>query len=338
MKRVTYLGLPILLIGILATSSLAQDQPKWKDNKEYEDYMLVWNEKDFPKKAANAEKFFVDHKDADPLALIQVYNMMILSYAQAGNWAKALETADRMNQLAPKLTDADKLQSQRVGMLAAANLKNNPKTIEYAQNVLKMNDKDLNALVTLSSLLSQTLPNDEKTKQTQLTQSLEYTRRALAVPRPQGTADAQWNPIQLQLHQTACLVLLNQGKNGESISECQAALKVNNKDSYSWYLIGLSHKAELVPLVKRYNEATDKYNANRSADQITLDELRSVMTGAEKIASDKKDETLDAFARAVAAGGPAAAEARKELQGLFTGSPEELNRLIEEKKSQLGDN
>jgi hypothetical protein len=44
MKRIAYWGLPILLLGALATSGFAQD-PKWKDNKEYEDYIAVYNEK-----------------------------------------------------------------------------------------------------------------------------------------------------------------------------------------------------------------------------------------------------------------------------------------------------
>jgi hypothetical protein len=101
-------------------------------------------------------------------------------------------------------------------------------------------------------------------------------------------------------------------------------------------LIGLSQKAALVDLVKKYNEALVKYNENRAADQVTVEDLRSIMQGAEKVASDKKDETLDAFARSVAAGGPAGTQAREELQKLFTGTPDELNRLIEEKKSQLG--
>src|SRR5262245_38063875 len=113
MKRIAYWGLPILLIGALATPAFTQD-PKWKDTKEYDDYMMVWNEKDAVKKAANAEKFYVDHKDADPIALTQVYQMMILSYAQSGNWAKALETVERMGQLAPKLTDPQKLQYYQI--------------------------------------------------------------------------------------------------------------------------------------------------------------------------------------------------------------------------------
>jgi hypothetical protein len=124
--------------------------------------------------------------------------------------------------------------------------------------------------------------------------------------------------------------VLRTGENTESIAECQSALKINSKDSYSWYLIGLSHKTALIDLSKRYNDAVDKYNANRTADQITVDDLRAIMQGAEKIASDKRDETLDAFARSVAAG--LRQQAREELQKIFTGTPDELNRLIEEKK------
>jgi hypothetical protein len=239
--------------------------------------------------------------------------------------------------LAPRLTDAQKLQYYQIGMLAGVNLKNNAKTAEYAEKVLSMNATDLNALVTLSSLLSQTLPTEETAKQAQLNRTLDVTRRALAQPRPAaGYTDAQWNGIRLQLHQTACLVLLNQNKHTESIAECQEALKINGKDSYAWYLIGLSHKTALIDLSKKYNDAVEKYNANRTADPITVDDLRAVMVGAEQIASAKRDETLDAFARSVAAGGPAGQQAREELQKIFTGTPEELNRLIEEKKSQLG--
>ena len=104
MKRIANWALPLLLIGALTTPALAQAQqaqpaqaePKWKDNKEYTDYMLVYDEKDPAKKAANAEKFFVDHKEADPIALTHVFKMMYLGYANAGNWVKVLETYDRM--------------------------------------------------------------------------------------------------------------------------------------------------------------------------------------------------------------------------------------------------
>ena len=105
MKKIAFWALPLLLIAAVTTNGFAQD-PKWKDNKEYEDYKAVYDEKDLAKKATAAEKFFVDHKDADPIALTNMYHMLILAYANGSNWAKTLETVERFN-LGPKLTDAD---------------------------------------------------------------------------------------------------------------------------------------------------------------------------------------------------------------------------------------
>jgi hypothetical protein len=76
----------------------------WVNSKAYEDFRLIFDEKDDIKKAARAEQFLVDHSNADPTALTNVYSMMFLAYASAGNWAKVLETFDRIS-LAPKLTD-----------------------------------------------------------------------------------------------------------------------------------------------------------------------------------------------------------------------------------------
>jgi tetratricopeptide (TPR) repeat protein len=348
MKRIANWALPLLLIGALTAPALAQAQapsalqqePKWKDNKEYTDYMVVYDEKDHAKKAANAEKFFVDHKDVDPIALTHVFKMMYLGYANAGNWVKVLESYDRMGTLGPKLTDAEKQQYTQIALVAAANSKNNPRTIELAEKILKDDPNNFNALITLSGVLSGTLPTSNPQKDAQITKTLEITKRALAQPRPQGVADAQWNPIQVQLRETSCLMLLNQIKYQESIAECQAAIKLNPKDSYAWYWIGLSHRAALIDLSKKYNEAVDKYNANRTADQLVLDELRAAMQGAEKVASDKRDETADAFARAAAIGGDAGKQALTELQKIFEGTPQgtpqAINDLIEQKKSQLG--
>jgi hypothetical protein len=338
MRKIAFWALPLLLAAAFTANGFAQatcGDPKWKDNKEYEDYKVVYDEKDLAKKATIAEKFFVDHKDADPCALTNMYHMLILAYANGSNWAKTLETVERFN-LGPKLTDADKAKYTEFGLLAATNLNNNAKVIEYANKVLATSPTNLNALISKSRALSQDLPTQDPAKSTRLAEVLEVTNKALAQPKPQGVTDAQWNPIQQQLHETACLMLLNQNKYADSIGACQAALKVNGKDGYAWYLIGMSRKAELKPLLDKYKEALDKYNAERTADQITVDENRALYQGREKVASDKRDEAVDAFARAAAIGGSASAESMKELKNLFMGTPEELNKLIEEKKAQTG--
>jgi tetratricopeptide (TPR) repeat protein len=329
MKRIAYWALPLLLISALATKGLAQEV-KWTDNKEYEDYRLVYDEKDLVKKAALAEKFFVDHKNADPIALTQMYTMMLLSYANAGNWAKTLETIER-SALGPKLTDEEKKRNTQIGLLAASNLKDNKKIVEYAEKVLKDDPKNLTALIALSGVLFGTVPATNSGPH--IARTLDITKQALALPRPaQGYTDPQWNQTQQGLRDTTCLMLLNQQKYSDSIAECQAAIKLNPKDAYAWYWIGLSHRAGFVDLNKSYNDAVKKYNDGRAGPQLEVDELRATMQGAEKVASDKLNEALDAFATAAAIGGAAGDQALAEMKKLFTGTPEELTKLINSKK------
>jgi tetratricopeptide (TPR) repeat protein len=203
--------------------------------------------------------------------------------------------------------------------------------IEYAEKVLKDDPKNISAAVTLSNVLSATMPASNQ--EPHIAKTLEATKLALSLPRPaQGYTDAQWNQVQQQLHDTACLMLLNQKKYAESIAECQAALKVNPKDAYAHYWIGLSRRAAFVDLNKQYQAAVDKYNANRTAPQLELDDLRAAMQGAQKVAQDKLDETLDSFAAAAAIGGDAGTQALAEMKKLFTGTPEELQKLIDGKK------
>ncbi|HET9216299.1 MAG TPA: hypothetical protein VFR18_04935 [Terriglobia bacterium] len=329
MKKITSWTLALLLIGTVTVSGFAQNV-NWKGN-EYPEYMAVFNEPDQAKKAGLAEKWLADHKDADPIALTQIYQFMLLGYARAGNWPKTLESLERMD-MATKLTDADKKQYDLIGMLAASNVKNNAKTIEYAEKVLKNDPKNFNALITLSGVLSATVPASGPTKDAHIERTLKVTRDALALPKPAEIADAQWNPIQSQLRQTSCLMLLNQQKYSDSITECQAALKINPKDAFAWYWIGLSHRAALIDLSKKYNESVDLYNASRDKGQLVVDEMRAAMQGAEKVASDKRDETVDAFARAAAIGGEAGKQAMQELQKIFPGTPDELTQLINAKK------
>ena len=336
MKSITHWALPLLLISALATTGFAQE-PKWNSNKEYEDFSAVYKEMDYAKKAALAEKFLVDHKNADPVYLTQAFQMMILSYANGSNWLKTLETVERQN-LAPKLTDADKKNYNQIGLLAATNLKNNAETLKYADRVLTDDPNNLNALITLSNLLSQTLPATEPAKTAALQRTLDITKRALAQPKPANVAEGQWNPIQLQLHQTTCMVLLNQHKYPESMAECQAALKINPKDSYAWYLIGMSLKVDLADKAAKYVKSVQNFNDVRTtANPIELDELKATIQSMEKIAEDQRAETLDAFAKSAAAGGPAATQAREEIQKI-TNNAEETNKLIEEKKGQPGNN
>lgn len=339
MRKTAYLGLSLLLVTAFATSALAQaapQQPQWNSTAEYDAYITAFNEKDFAKKAQLAEKFLADFPKAAPQYRQDAYVMIVLSYAQIPNWAKAVEWIDKMPQLGPTIDPAMKRQFLIIGLTGSNQLKNNTKIKEYAEKVLAVDPNEINALYTLSGLLAGSLPADETAKNAQITRTLEVTRQALKQPKPAGVPDDQWKPLQVQLNRTVCLMLLNQKKYKETIAACEEALKINSKDGDSYYLIGLAMKPELVELVNKYNDSVNKLNENRTADQITRDELMAVKDGAEKIAESKKEEIIGIFAKAVAAGGGAAAQAKDELNKLFTGTPDEMNTLIASKKKELG--
>jgi hypothetical protein len=342
MRKVAIWGLSLLLIGALAKPALAQ-QPKLPTTEIYNAYMAAYDEKDPVKKAANAEKFittYKDIKDTDPLAIERMYMMALGSYWNAKNFAKAIETADKQAAIAPGLSADDKKTVLQYGMESSGQAGNKAKLKEYSEKILVGDPKDLKALVNLSNLLGDmsTLPADDAGKQKRFDETLTITRRALDIPMPAGLQAAQWNTVVLPLRHTECLVLLNQKKNSDAIESCKKAIALDKNDSYAYYLTGLAKLPELIAANNKYQEAVKNYNDNRDKGPLVTDELKSVSDGMFTAAQNKKDEVIDAFARSVAAGGNGAADAKKQLANLFTGTAAELDQLIAEKKNALTGN
>jgi len=333
MRRTACLGLFLTLFAALAAPGFAQEI---KDPAEYKAYFEgVYSEKDLAKKAANGEKFLNDYKET--VARNQTYMMILLSYAQIPNWPKALETADKQAQMAPKLEPNDKKQTLLVGMTAAEQAKNTPKLKEYANKVLESDPKNIGALITLSGLLANSLPTEEAAKNKQLEETLAITKRALAEPKPASATDAQWNPILVQLHDTVAMVYLNQKKYAETVTASDDALKLNKKDGYAYYLKGLAMKPAVKEAIDKYTAAVEKMNLeeNRKADQLVRDELQANAQGLLSAATTKKDDLAQIFAKSVATGWANAAAARTELKQVFTGTPAEMDKLIDDMKVEI---
>jgi len=120
MKRSTCWVLLLLAVSTLTAFGQALQPPL--NQKQYQDYMVIYGQKHFAKQAESAEKFLIEHKDADPVVLTQVYKVLILSYANDRNWTKVLETYDRIS-LAPKLTDKEKDQFAKIAEMARTRLR-----------------------------------------------------------------------------------------------------------------------------------------------------------------------------------------------------------------------
>lgn len=129
-------------------------------------------------------------------------------------------------------------------------------------------------------------------------------------------------------------LLLNQLKNAEAIAEYQEALKLDKKDGDSYYLIGLAMIPDLNDKLKKYNASVVNLNENRAAGQIIRDDLTAERDLADLIATKKKDEVVLTFAKAVAAGGGYAAQARAKLQAYAT-APGELDKALTDAKADL---
>jgi tetratricopeptide (TPR) repeat protein len=320
----------------LAAPGFAQQNQTINDPAEYKVYMdTVYNEKDPAKKAAGGEKYLTTYPNS--VMRTQTYMDILLSYYQTQNWAKALETADKQAQMAPALSAEQKKTVNLVGMSAAEQTKNVAKLVSYVDKVLADDPKHSGALVTMSNHLATTIPTDAAKVPDHLKKTLEIARRALAAPKIAGLSDAQWNAILVQLHDTATMALYNQKMYAETVTEAQAALKIDKKDGNAYYLMGLAMKPAVKEAIDKYTEAVAKMNLeeNRKADQLVRDELKANADGLLSAATTKKDDLAQVFAKSVATGWANAAVARKELMQVFQGTPEELNKLIEDMKIEI---
>jgi tetratricopeptide (TPR) repeat protein len=333
MKKVANFGLSLMLISALALPMFAQKaQPRITDLKEYDAYANgCYGEKDLARKAANCEKFLADYPKS--VVLTDAYLLTAVSYYQAGNWEKAIAWVDKQPAGLTELTPDQKAQLLQSGLRSAQEIKNTAKIQGYAEEFLRVDPQNLEALLTLSSLLyTATIPVEETAKAKHFDYTLDITKRALAQPKPAGVKDEQWNPVVNQLHNTVATVFLNQKKYSEAIVEAETSIGINKKDGYAYYLKGLAKKPEVLEAVKKYKDSVQRVNDNRSADKITRDDLLALMNAFDQAATEKTGELVEIFAKSAACG---ETRARQELK-IFTGTPDDLEKLIQAKKAELG--
>ncbi len=340
MKRAVYLGFVLLAMFALVVSSFAQ--ATLSPNALYRAW---YDEKDPAKKTALGEQFITNPDAAFKASqyLVPLYQQTFASYQAAKNWAKVMELGEKLTTLIPNADD--KLKAYTLGQLfIAANQSNNPaKTIEYGDKVLAADPNNLQALMIVPSAIIESLPAGEAQRVAALNKAADYAKKMLAVPKPAGASDADWAPVQGQAHFTVGLSHLGKKAYPEAITEFEQAVKLNKKDDQSQYQLGLAINSLLPDAQKQVLAAYEAENAAKAAkaDQAAIDQLATKRTELETEFKNKRDLALDAFARATALAGPAAAAARPQFERLFKqrnpdATADEMNKYIAEKKAQLG--
>jgi tetratricopeptide (TPR) repeat protein len=346
MKRTGYLGISLSLLLALAVSALpgfSQDkQPQLKTKPEYDAYLAVYNEKDPVKKAELGEKFISEFKESEGIP--NVYTMTIGAYTNAKNWAKVIDAADR----AAALPQADnKLKGYAYGsaMIASQNMNNIDKVISYGEKVLMIDPNDLNAMITLSSVIPMKLPADEAGKKAALDKASDLATKALAgVGGMMSKADNQLKQQLVQIEGTLYanlgLVAYNRQDYNKSIQEYEQAIQRTPKDELAHYYLALDYQTLAAQASKEFTAAVEAENKAKAskADQPVIDELVAKRTGLADDVAKYRDKAIDEFAITVAIGGQVSSQARDALTKLWTVKNENTNGLeefIAQKKQQL---
>jgi hypothetical protein len=346
MKRTGYLGLPLLLILVLAVSALpgysqaAQaKQPQIKTQAEFTAYTALYNEKDPAKKAELGEKFLTDFKESEMIP--NAYRMTLGGYAATNNWAKVMDAADR----AAAWSGADNTLKEIAytnAMIAAQNTNNADKILSYGEKVLALNPTSLQALLLVSGAIPVKYPNDKA----QLDKAAELATKALAGIQPMlaKASDAdkkQLVPIDGTLHGTLGLVAFNNKDYAKSIQEYQLAIKDNMKDDAAHFYLAYDYLGLMANASKDYQAAfkAESDAIAAKADQPTIDDLKARTAGTIEELKKQQDKAIDELAIAAAIGGPVAAQAKTELTKQWmnkNNNTDGMEQFINDKKGQLG--
>ncbi len=348
MKKAAYPGFSLLLIVALAMPGAAQQQ--WKSKAEYDTYIAFYNETNPAKKAELGEKFLAEYKDS--AVAPDSYTLLIRAYTQAQNWTKVMEVAERFTTTNPTADATRKVFMYSNAMAAAQQANSFEKIVEYGDKVLGVEPSDLNAQITLSTMIPERLPQDEAGKTAALTKAFDLAGKALGQvqtifgqPKPANFTDAQWSTqkadLEGQLHSTMGFVHLNRVEYDKAIGEYDLALKATPKDAVSRFRLGLAYQYLASDASKQLVAAVETENKAKvdRADQAVLDELVAKRQALEVDVRTKRDRSIDELAIAVAIGGVVTQPARDQLERLYKSknndSVEGLDQLIAEKKTQL---
>ncbi|PYS53924.1 MAG: hypothetical protein DMG13_10410 [Acidobacteria bacterium] len=170
------------------------------------------------------------------------------------------------------------------------------KTIEYGEKALGQDPDDLLTLLTLSSVLAERPPSDEKQKEEQMKRVLELAKKADAkvtqiVSSPAGAqmSGEQKAGLVLTVHQTLGLANLHLKKYGEAEKEYLAAIAAKKDDSVSYFRLGIAYVQD-----KKLDQALDALAKSVFLKGVAEAQARDILKQVYE-AKNKSSEGLEDF-------------------------------------------
>jgi tetratricopeptide (TPR) repeat protein len=256
-----------------------------------------------------------------------------------------LEAADRAVAI-PNADNKLKHYAWANAMVAAQNLNDLDKVINYGEKVLTIDANDLNALITLSGVIPAKLPTADDAKKAALDKAEGYANKALTgvqgmIAKADAATKAQLVPIEGNLYSTRGLIHYTRQDYPKSIAEYEQALQRTPKDEVARFYLGLDYQAVAAQVSRDYQAAVKAENDAKSAraEQPVIDELSAKSAGLAEDTKKARDRAIEEFAYAVAIGGAVGPQAKTALTSLWMGknndSTDGLDEFIAEKKKSL---
>lgn len=180
-------------------------------------------------------------------------------------------------------TEGAKMQYYQTLMSCYQQLNNAEKTIEWGEKALKQNPDDLISMLTVSTVLAEKAPAEDKQKEEQMKRALDLGKKAadrltelISGPAGAQMGEEQKSGLVSQAHQTLGLANLHLKKLGDAEKEYLLAIAAKKDDPIAYYRLGLAY-------------AQDR----------------------------KNDQAMEALAKSVYLKGVSEAEARETLQLLY---------------------
>jgi len=336
MKRTAYLGSPLLMFFLLLvpTQSWAQ--------ADVEAYTAFYAEENAAQKLTMGEKFLQDFKTSTYVE--PVFLTVVTLHAKTNNWAKVMDYADKVEQIAAGMKPANKAAVYSQGMAAAQQSNNDAKVISFGEKVIAIAPNDVPTLVTVASTIPRALPADAAAKKAALDKAMKYGNSALTglgslTAKDFGLNDAQWatqkQAIEGAIHSALGETMYHQADYEKAATELTTATKSLPKDPNVWYFLGLSLDQQYSGFAKSYAEAAKAQNdaIAKRAERFQIEELTAQAEALRDTARAKRGEVIDALASAVANG---AQQAMARLESLYKQQNNDslvgLDKLIASKK------
>ncbi len=203
----------------------------------------------------------------------------------------------------------------------------------------------LNTLI----LMSGTLPAAPGADRAALLKSDDLANRALAIMamldgKTLGMSDTDWAKQRTLIEGTLQTTLggnaYTRGEYDKAVEHLTIATKDDPKNGLAWYQMGAAIGQQAAALSKKVqdgNAAANKAIAAK-ADRGDIDEMKATNEALAEAFRAKAQEAMDAYATAVACGGPPADPAHAQLQKMWSqahnGSTDGMEDFIKSKKPQ----